>query len=116
MTLIQWIKLINYCRKSDQSEENVQKLINEINNANDCSLWDKDENMFGLGEEDTLIPCLDNFFEEDLEMGMDDTDEARKEAIKQEMIEKAKQFAEERDGHSVLELEDPLIHRQQNEE
>lgn len=115
MSLIQWIKLVNYCRKSDQSDENILKMINEINNASDISLWDKEENMIGLGEADTLIPYLDNFFEEDIDIGMDETDETRKEEIKKEMIEKAKQFKEEHDGHSVLELEDPLVHRQENE-
>lgn len=69
MNLVQWIKFINYCRNNNNDE-----LLNLINNSNDCNLWDKEENLKSNHEYDSLLTNIENFFNNEIDLGEDDRD------------------------------------------
>lgn len=69
MNLVQWIKFINYCRNNNNDE-----LLNLINNSNDCNLWDKEENLKSNLEYDSLLTNIENFFNNEIDLGEDDRD------------------------------------------
>lgn len=69
MNLVQWIKFINYCRNNNNDE-----LLNLINNSNDCNLWDKEENLKSNLEYDSLLTNIENFFNNEIDLGEDDKD------------------------------------------